>query len=136
MALPQQLYLRHPLVDAKNDMGRQSKTFSPHIITTTLCLGIENYFTNNYVQLFLHFKGPAQILIQSRGSALRDALTIRDVNEIADSPAGAVSRALANESGHPATTAEGTPLTIAAPTKTSIASVEGGSVKFEDAKAM
>nr|POE48032.1 altered inheritance of mitochondria protein 24, mitochondrial [Quercus suber] len=46
-------------------------------------------------RLFLHFRGPTQILLQSRSSRLTDALTTRDVNEIADSPAGAVPSALA-----------------------------------------
>jgi hypothetical protein len=41
-------------------------------------------------QLFLHFRGPTTILVQTRGSRLRDVLSMRDVNEIADSPAGAV----------------------------------------------
>ncbi|KAK5131546.1 hypothetical protein LTR08_000873 [Meristemomyces frigidus] len=82
-------------------------------------------------RLFLHFKGPAQILIQSRGSTLSDALTSRDVNEIADSPAGAVSHALAVK---PASEDASAAAPSAAPTKMSFASVEGGSVKFEEAK--
>nr|POE65356.1 altered inheritance of mitochondria protein 24, mitochondrial [Quercus suber] len=48
-------------------------------------------------RLFLQFHGPAQILLQSRGSSLTDVLTARDINEIADSPAGAVSSATAIE---------------------------------------
>ncbi|KAK8152456.1 mitochondrial biogenesis AIM24-domain-containing protein [Phyllosticta citrichinensis] len=41
-------------------------------------------------RLFLQFRGPSTILIQSRGSRLSDSLTTRDMNEIADSPAGSV----------------------------------------------
>ncbi|KAI7374268.1 hypothetical protein KC336_g20252, partial [Hortaea werneckii] len=43
--------------------------------------------------LFLHFTGPTQILLQSRGNSLRDSLSNRDVNEIADSPAGSAAAA-------------------------------------------
>lgn len=56
------------------------------------------------VQLFLQFCGPSTILIQSRAGRLTDSLTTRDVNEIADTPAGAVQEAinldLRKESGH------------------------------------
>lgn len=41
-------------------------------------------------RLFLQFHGPTTILLQSRGSRISDVLTTRDVNEIADSPAGVV----------------------------------------------
>ncbi|OTA39770.1 hypothetical protein BTJ68_00468 [Hortaea werneckii EXF-2000] len=44
-------------------------------------------------RLFLHFTGPTQILLQSRGNSLRDSLSNRDVNEIADSPAGSAAAA-------------------------------------------
>ncbi|KAI7267517.1 hypothetical protein KC345_g7928 [Hortaea werneckii] len=44
-------------------------------------------------RLFLHFTGPTQILLQSRGNSLRDSLSDRDVNEIADSPAGSAAAA-------------------------------------------
>ena len=46
------------------------------------------------VQLFLRFQGPSTILLQTRGSRLGDSLTTRDVNEIADSPAGAIDDAI------------------------------------------
>lgn len=39
-------------------------------------------------QLFLAFQGPGTILLQSRGSRIRDVLTNRDVAEIAEAPAG------------------------------------------------
>ncbi|KAI9722850.1 MAG: Altered inheritance of mitochondria protein 24, mitochondrial [Chrysothrix sp. TS-e1954] len=39
-------------------------------------------------RLFLRFHGPTTILLQSRGSRLRDVLSSRDVNEIADATAG------------------------------------------------
>ena len=55
-------------------------------------------------RLFLHFRGPITILLQTRGSHLSDSLTARDVNEIADVPAGKVSEAitldLSKEGGH------------------------------------
>ncbi|GAB7347473.1 hypothetical protein MBLNU459_g4386t1 [Dothideomycetes sp. NU459] len=46
-------------------------------------------------RLFLRFQGPANILVQSRGAKLTDAFTARDVNEVADAPAGAVHSASA-----------------------------------------
>jgi len=39
-------------------------------------------------QLFLNFQGPGTILLQSRGSRIRDVLSNRDVAEIAEAPAG------------------------------------------------
>lgn len=39
-------------------------------------------------RLFLQFKGPATLLMSSRGVRLSDSLTSADVNEIADAPAG------------------------------------------------
>ncbi|KAL1637341.1 Altered inheritance of mitochondria protein 24, mitochondrial [Diplodia intermedia] len=60
-------------------------------------------------RLFLQFRGPSTILIQSRAGRLTDSLTTRDVNEIADVPAGAVQEAVSldmrKESGHGSTTA-------------------------------
>jgi len=44
-------------------------------------------------RLFLRFQGPANILVQSRGARLTDSFTARDVNEVADAPAGAVQSA-------------------------------------------
>lgn len=45
-------------------------------------------------RLFLKFHGPTTILLSSRASRISDVLTSRDVNEIADSPAGAVQSAV------------------------------------------
>lgn len=45
-------------------------------------------------RLFLQFRGPTTLLLSSRASRISDALTSRDVNEIADSPAGAVADAV------------------------------------------
>lgn len=94
-------------------------------ISLLLCLAMLTV-----IQLFLRFQGPATILVQSRGAALSDALTSRDVNEIADSPAGSVSRALSTQSP-----AEAGARTIASsavsPTTMSYASVSrDGAVKF------
>lgn len=46
------------------------------------------------IQLFLQFDGPATLLVQSRGARVRDIMSDRDVNEIADTPAGATYNAL------------------------------------------
>ncbi|KAF2134430.1 hypothetical protein P153DRAFT_419138 [Dothidotthia symphoricarpi CBS 119687] len=45
-------------------------------------------------RLFLRFEGPATMLLQSRASRLSDSLTLRDVNEIAESPPGTVQDAV------------------------------------------
>ncbi|KAF2835064.1 hypothetical protein M501DRAFT_1026984 [Patellaria atrata CBS 101060] len=83
-------------------------------------------------RLFLQFTGPNTILLQSRGSRLRDVLTTRDVNEIADSPAGAVQSAvtldLRKESGHGSTSTSTPP---SASTRAVYATVgSGGKVRF------
>ncbi|OJJ49154.1 hypothetical protein ASPZODRAFT_129557 [Penicilliopsis zonata CBS 506.65] len=39
-------------------------------------------------RLFLQFDGPATLLVQSRSARLNDVLSIREVNEIADTPRG------------------------------------------------
>ncbi|KAF2445364.1 hypothetical protein P171DRAFT_484056 [Karstenula rhodostoma CBS 690.94] len=48
-------------------------------------------------RLFLKFEGPTTMLISSRASRISDALTLRDVNEIADSPPGAVQDAVSKK---------------------------------------
>ncbi|KAK3935726.1 altered inheritance of mitochondria protein 24, mitochondrial, partial [Diplogelasinospora grovesii] len=45
-------------------------------------------------RLFLQFRGPTTILMSSRGVRVRDALTRDDVNEIADTEAGVVPKAV------------------------------------------
>ncbi|OAL35803.1 hypothetical protein AYO20_04953 [Fonsecaea nubica] len=47
-------------------------------------------------RLFLQFSGPTTILIQSRAARVNDVLTTQEVNEIADTPAGAVEEAISN----------------------------------------
>ncbi|KAI4180157.1 MAG: hypothetical protein LQ348_005248 [Seirophora lacunosa] len=44
--------------------------------------------------LFLEFHGPVTILLQTRAVRLKDVLTNRDVNEIAEAPAGSVRKSL------------------------------------------
>lgn len=72
-------------------------------------------------RLFLRFQGPANILLQSRGAKLTDSLTARDVNEIADAPAGLVQSA-ANPK--PVPSFDQTPPKPAAPVKLSYATVQ------------
>lgn len=45
-------------------------------------------------RLFLQFRGPTTLLLSSRAPRIRDTLTTRDINEIADAPAGAVANAV------------------------------------------
>ncbi|KAK4929818.1 hypothetical protein LTR28_011721 [Elasticomyces elasticus] len=91
-------------------------------------------------RLFLHFHGPANILLQSRGAPLTDILTKTEVNELADAPAGAVPAALTLKQKKAGTMEEGgegggdaAPVSQAAPVKMSFASVgKDGKVVFED----
>jgi hypothetical protein len=46
------------------------------------------------LQLFLQFRGPGTILLQSRGTRLVESLSNDDVNEIADAPAGVTKEAI------------------------------------------
>ncbi|PVH94238.1 hypothetical protein DM02DRAFT_618759 [Periconia macrospinosa] len=48
-------------------------------------------------RLFLRFEGPTTILIQSRASRLSDSLTLTDVDEIANTPPGAVEDVVARK---------------------------------------
>ena len=71
--------------------------------------------------------------MQSRGGRLSDVLTTRDVNEIADSPAGSVQKALTPP---PAADAVQVEPPKAQPTTMSYASVNReGNVKFDEQKA-
>jgi hypothetical protein len=85
-------------------------------------------------RLFLKFQGPTTILMSSRASRISDVLTARDVNEIADSPAGAVQDAvtLVNTPKED----EGSRKQVSdLPTGFHVAEVNrDGSVVFEDAK--
>jgi len=46
-------------------------------------------------RLFLQFRGPTTLLIQSRAARVSDVLSTQEVNEIADAPAGVVREAIA-----------------------------------------
>ncbi|RFU28390.1 hypothetical protein B7463_g7955, partial [Scytalidium lignicola] len=85
-------------------------------------------------RLFLQFHGPTTILMSSRASRISDVLTSRDINEIADSPAGAVQSAvtLANK---PKVDKSSEPKVIPQqPTAFRVASVgTDGKVRFKEA---
>jgi len=49
--------------------------------------------------LFLHFEGPSTILLQSRASRISDVLSLKEVNEIAEAPPGAVQDAIKPSEG-------------------------------------
>jgi Mitochondrial biogenesis AIM24 len=93
-------------------------------------------------RLFLQFTGPTTILIQSRASRVRDVLTAREVNEIADTPPGtvkeAVRLALKKQSAETGGTGTGEKVEqttiVRKPPKLSIASVQrDGKVRIEEA---
>jgi uncharacterized protein (AIM24 family) len=85
-------------------------------------------------RLFLKFQGPATLLIQSRATRVNEVLTGRDVNEIADTPAGAVPDALSLASTPVQSGATGAPLPASQP-KLSTASISReGKVTFGSAQ--
>ena len=97
-------------------------------------------------RLFLQFKGPTTLLLQTRAARVSDVLTARDVNEIADAPAGVVQEALSNtqegkldtkRTGIEGATPSASPVRLA-PTnqpKLSVASISrDGKVTFESTK--
>jgi len=92
-------------------------------------------------RLFLQFKGPATILLSSRGVRVADVLTNKDINEIADAPAGeapaAVELALNPKPKLPATDPS-TPIKPSSEQNASgihVATVQkDGKVSFEDKK--
>ncbi|EFQ27288.1 uncharacterized protein GLRG_01783 [Colletotrichum graminicola M1.001] len=84
-------------------------------------------------RLFLQFRGPTTLLMSSRGVRITDSLTNKEVNEIADAPAGTVPEAveLATKPKMEATPA----FKEQAPSAIHVASVTlDGKVNFEDAK--
>ena len=113
----------------ENNMGRQSKwTGAPHDPGAS---------TDCRYQLFLQFYGPTTILLQTRASRLSDVLTTRDVNEIADTPPGAIQHAvtLATNQGQDGviSSSKASAQTTDAPTRLSVASIgQGGKVLFEE----
>ncbi|KAI9773477.1 MAG: Altered inheritance of mitochondria protein 24, mitochondrial [Geoglossum simile] len=84
-------------------------------------------------RLFLRFRGPTTILMQSRSSRYRDVLTSQDVNELADAEPGAVQSVIV--SGVNQASSKGTapkPFTNV-PASLKIASIgPGGNVEFQD----
>ncbi|PHH90406.1 hypothetical protein CDD83_3780 [Cordyceps sp. RAO-2017] len=91
-------------------------------------------------RLFLHFRGPATILMSSRGVRIADVLSSEQVNEIADAPPGAVAEALAPPSPGPKPGEAGAEAPAPAhqqqpPSALHVAAVSrDGKVTFEDAK--
>lgn len=47
----------------------------------------------------MRFEGPTTLLLQSRGSRSKESLTNRDINEIADTPAGGAQEIAASKLG-------------------------------------
>lgn len=86
--------------------------------------------------LFLQFHGPTTILMSSRASRVSDVLTNRDVNEIADSEAGAVQSAVTLAST-PKAEIDTKPATSNVPTGFHFATVgKEGKVQFEDTASL
>ncbi|CAN8105330.1 unnamed protein product [Discula destructiva] len=90
-------------------------------------------------RLFLQFQGPTKILMSSRGARISDVLTREDVNEIADTEAGVVPKAIAQAakaSQDGASSDASTSVSAAEkPVAIHVASVgKDGKVHFEDTK--
>jgi hypothetical protein len=84
-------------------------------------------------RLFLQFHGPTTILLSSRASRINDVLTSKDVNEIADAPAGALQSAVTLAKEPVGDTV--VPKAVDKPTGFHYAEVsKEGKVKFEDAQ--
>lgn len=85
-------------------------------------------------RLFLQFKGPATVLMSSRGVRMADVMTAEQVNEIADAPAGVLPKAVELAS-KPQGETETKATTEQPPVALHVASVRrDGSVTFEDKK--
>jgi hypothetical protein len=86
-------------------------------------------------RLFLQFHGPTTILMSSRASRISDVLSSRDVNEIADSPAGLVQSALTPAGKATAEDLDSKKQVTDVPTGFHFAEVtRDGKVKFKDAQ--
>ncbi|KAI1097253.1 mitochondrial biogenesis AIM24-domain-containing protein [Jackrogersella minutella] len=85
-------------------------------------------------RLFLQFRGPATVLMSSRGARISDVLTNADVNELADAPMGVAPKAV--ELATKPKPDVGPPKTEdAAEVRINVASVgPDGKVKFSDAE--
>lgn len=86
-------------------------------------------------RLFLQFRGPTTLLLSSRASRISDVLTTRDLDEIADSPAG-VAHSAVTLAASPKEEAQTKKLTSDVPTRFQVASVGAdGKVKFGEAES-
>jgi len=84
-------------------------------------------------RLFLRFHGPGVMLVSSRGVRLAEALTNQEVNEIADTEAGFVGKAV-KEATTPIEEAK-VPVPEV-PTVVRTVEVKDGKVKFEDTEGL
>ncbi|KAJ0160786.1 Altered inheritance of mitochondria protein 24, mitochondrial [Colletotrichum tanaceti] len=85
-------------------------------------------------RLFLQFRGPTTLLMSSRGVRVADSLSDREVNEIADAPAGVVPEAV-ELTTKPSIEATKPAYTEQPPSAIHVANVaRDGKVSFEDAK--
>ncbi|KAJ4303666.1 Altered inheritance of mitochondria protein 24, mitochondrial [Kalmusia sp. IMI 367209] len=88
-------------------------------------------------RLFLRFEGPTTMLIQSRASRISDVLTLKNVNEIAESPPGAVqdavTRKIQEEIKEIADSTSKTPIASASSDGTTVryATIRSGKAEFD-----
>lgn len=99
-------------------------------------VGLSTYYdlmANKIQQLFLQFRGPTTLLLQSRAAPLSDSLTTRDINEMADSPAGVAQDAVkvGPSSGTQQTPTLTSPPPTKNPTTLKYATVQSGKVNIK-----
>jgi len=86
-------------------------------------------------RLFLHFRGPATLLMSSRGVRVAEALTREEVNEVADTEAGVVPAAVALATAKEESAGQSETRVAEKAVSVHIATVgQGGKVRFEDSK--
>ncbi|KAJ4347124.1 Altered inheritance of mitochondria protein 24, mitochondrial [Didymosphaeria variabile] len=89
-------------------------------------------------RLFLRFEGPTTMLISSRATRISDALTLKDVDEIANSPPGAVQDAVTKKIQQEISEiADSKPAPIASSDNTTVryATVRSGKTEFDSGKS-
>ena len=86
-------------------------------------------------RLFMQFRGPTTLLLSSRGARMADVLSREQVNEIAQSPAGELPRAVELAAQPEGQAVESFNVKVQPPTGIHVASVSrDGKVTFEDTK--
>ncbi|KAF2495629.1 altered inheritance of mitochondria protein 24, mitochondrial [Lophium mytilinum] len=125
-----------PLVESSKFLKTMAETATWRTITGVL-FALRTWLRRTIWgdRLFLEFQGPSTLIMQSRGSSIRDVLTARDVNEIADSPPGPTSSRRKTDTSEKTASAPASALSIPQESETHVryATVgRDGKVKIDD----